>query len=237
MKKIFVVITVYNEKENLPALIPQVLEKDDRISIIVVDDNSPDGTGKIADQLSEKYKARVFPIHRNIRGVGTALRDGFLLALKNDAEIIIQMDADFSHNPFYLPDFIKAIESGSDVAVGSRYAQGGGIASRSLIRNMISKIANFYNHVFLGMWELSDTATGYKAYKREVLEVIKPDSFVSSGYSIGVENLFRINKKGFKIKEIPILFSDRNAGNSKMTPFELLKYMFTVIKIRIKKYD
>lgn len=238
MKKqteIWVVVTTYNEKENIPALIPQILEKDDRLKVLVVDDSSPDGTGKIVDKLKSKYKNRLDIIHRNTRGVGTALRDGFKEVLKRGADIVIQMDADFSHNPFYLPDFIKELENGSDVVIGSRYAEGGGIASRSLIRNSISKIANFYNHLFLGMWNLSDTATGYKGYKSGVLSSIDLNSMLSSGYSIGIENLYRISKKGFIVKEIPILFSDRNAGNSKMGVPEILKYMFTVIRIRITR--
>lgn len=233
-KAIKVVVTTYNEKENLPALVPQILEKDERISIIVVDDNSPDGTGKVADQLARKYNGRLKPIHRQEKGVGTALRDGFNQALREGADIIIQMDADFSHNPFYLPDFIKEVESGSDVVVGSRYAKGGGIASRSVIRNLISRIANFYNHLFLGMWYLSDTASGYKAYSREVLKKVKPESLASRGYSIGIENLYRIGRLGFNIKEIPILFSDRNAGNSKMTIWEIIRYMLTVIRLRLR---
>lgn len=236
-KKVTVVVTTYNEKENLPALVPQILEKDKRISVVVVDDSSPDGTGKIADQLAKTSPNRVYVIHRKERGVGTALRDGFKEALKKGAEIIIQMDADFSHNPFYLSDFIKEIEGGAEVVIGSRYAKGGGIASRSGLRNFISKAANFYNHLFLGMWEISDTAGGYKAYLREVVENVKPESFVSRGYSIGVENLYRITKLGYKVKEIPILFSDRNAGNSKMSSYQILSYLVSVIKVRFGKHE
>lgn len=234
-KKVIVVVTTYNEKENLPALVPQILEKDKRISVIVVDDSSPDGTGKIAEELSKLYKERVVPIHRKERGVGTALRDGFRRAINLEADIIIQMDADFSHNPFYLSDFVKEIESGAEVVIGSRYAKGGGIASRSGLRNFISRVANFYNHIFLGMWQISDTASGFKAYRRHVLEEIKPEGLVSKGYSIGVENLYRISKKGYKIKEIPIIFSDRNAGNSKMSIFQIFSYMFSVVKLKFSK--
>ena len=234
LKSIFVVVTTYNEKENLPALVPQILDKDSRLKVIIVDDSSPDGTGKIADDLAKIFKDRITVIHRKERGVGTALREGFKKALALGAEAVIQMDADFSHNPFYLPEIIKTLESGAKVVIGSRYSSGGGIASRSVARNIISKIANLYNHIILGLWDVSDTASGYKGYQREVLEKINLGSFVSTGYSVGVENLYRIAAKGFKITEIPILFSDRNAGNSKMGLKELVKYMITVLKIRAK---
>ena len=120
LKSIFVVVTTYNEKENLPALVPQILDKDSRLKVIIVDDSSPDGTGKIADDLAKIFKDRIIVIHRKERGVGTALREGFKKALALGAEAVIQMDADFSHNPFYLTEIIKTLESGAKVVIGSR---------------------------------------------------------------------------------------------------------------------
>lgn len=230
--KISVVLPTYNEKENIAGIIPQILEQSKEIDIIAVDDNSPDGTGKILDSLAKKFPKRVKVVHRKIRqGVGAAVINGLKEAVKDKADLVIQMDADYSHNPFYLQDLIKH-SAKADVVVGSRYAKGGNIASRSVWRNFVSRVANFYNHLFLGVWGIQDTASGFKCSRREVLEKIKLDKFVSTGYSIGIEQLYRTAKKGFKIKEIPIIFSDRNAGKSKMGLGSMVDYMITVFKIR-----
>ena len=234
--KISVVLPTYNEKENIAGIIPQILEQDREIDIIAVDDNSPDGTGKILDSLARKFPKRVKVIHRKIRqGVGAAVLNGLREAVKDKADLVIQMDADYSHNPFYLGDLIKNTKK-ADVVVGSRYAKGGSITSRSAWRNFVSRIANFYNHLFLGVWGIQDTASGFKCSKREVLETIKLDKFVSTGYSIGIEQLYRVRKRGFKIKEIPIVFSDRNAGKSKMSLDQVIDYMLTVLRIRLASW-
>ena len=230
--KISVVLPTYNEKENIAGIIPQILEQSKEIDIIAVDDNSPDGTGKILDSLAKKFPKRVKVIHRKIRkGVGAAVVNGLKEAVKDKADLVIQMDADYSHNPFYLQDLIKHSKKW-DVVVGSRYAKGGNITSRSSWRNFVSRVANLYNHIFLGVWGIQDTASGFKCSHRDVLEKINLDKFVSSGYSIGIEQLYRTGKKGFKIKEIPIIFSDRNAGKSKMGFGSMIEYMITVLKIR-----
>lgn len=234
--KITVVLPTYNEKENIATLIPQILEQNKDIDIIAVDDNSPDGTGKILDNLADKFPKKIKVIHRKVRqGVGAAVINGLKEAVKDKADLIIQMDADYSHNHFYLADLINSMKK-TDVAVGSRYATGGNITSRSPWRNFVSQIANLYNHFFLGVWDVQDTASGFKCSKRAVLEAINLDKFVSNGYSIGIEQLYRTNKKGFKITEMPIIFSDRNAGKSKMGIKQILDYMLTVLKIRFTSW-
>ena len=236
MTKIAVVLPTYNEKENIQKIIPQILSQNKNISIIAVDDNSPDGTGKILDQIGKKYNGRVKTLHRNKRGVGSAVRDGLKEALRLKADYVVQMDADFSHHPKYLPSLIKGINNGVDITIGSRYAKGGDIISRSTLRNFISRVANFYNRSLLGVWEVKDSAGGFKCSKRTVLKAINLDTFLSDGYSVGIEQLYRIHKKGFKTKEVPIIFNDRNAGNSKMNLREILKYMLTVLRIRLKGF-
>lgn len=234
--KISVVLPTYNEKENIAGLVPQILEQSKEIDIIAVDDNSPDGTGKILDSLAKKFPKRVKVVHRKIRsGVGAAVVNGLKEAVKDKADLVIQMDADYSHNPFYLQDLIRHGKK-ADVVVGSRYAKGGNITSRSSWRNFVSRVANLYNHFFLGVWGVQDTASGFKCSRREVLEAINLDKFVSGGYSIGIEQLYRTGKMGFKIKEIAIIFSDRNAGKSKMGLGEIVDYMLTVLKIRFASW-
>ena len=231
-------LPTYNEKDNARIIVPKILSQHPDIKIVAVDDKSPDGTGEILDELAQQYKDRIFVLHRQEKGRGTAGIAGFKKALELGAEYIVEMDADGSHDAIYLNDLVKIVaEDGYDVAIGSRYITGGGITDRGRWRNMTSDIANFYNQFFLGLHSIKDTSGGYKCYKKKVLEAVNLDTFVSSGYSIGAEMLYRANKKGFKMKEIPIVFHNRVVGKSKAGISEYFKYIWTVFIIYLGNYQ
>ena len=211
-----VIIPTINERENLEKLIPVVLEVDSGIDILVVDDNSSDGTGELVDKFVRET-GRVHALHRPSRmGFGSAYIDGFKYALNNtDAKYIFEMDADFSHDPKYLPDFIEAMHD-ADLVVGSRYLQGISIVNWPLNRLIISKVGNFYARTITGL-PYTDLTVGFKCFRRELLEKIDLDSIHSEGYSFQIEMNYMVWKKGFRLKEIPIVFVDRTIGESKIT--------------------
>ncbi len=229
---ITIVVPTYNEKDNLPRLMDKIfsLPIADKIDVIIVDDSSPDGTGKIAEQLKKKYR-RIEVVHRKERGRGTAGIRGFKEALKHKNKYIMEMDADFSHAPNDIPKLAEEIRN-CDVVVGSRYV-GGRILNRSLYRNMISTLANFYNRTILGL-QVRDVSSGFKLYKREVIEALDFSEFASTGYSIGAETLYRIKKQGFSMKEVAITFRNREVGSSKMNWKIMLDYLVKIIQIRVK---
>jgi len=237
---ITIMIPTYNERENLQKLINSIYSvcKSNNIKpeFIIVDDNSPDGTGEIAEQLKNKYKKkfRMHIIHRKERGRGTAGIAGFKLAIQLKNKYIIEMDADFSHDPKYIPDFIKAIKK-YDVVIGSRYVGFGRIEKRSFVRNVVSFFANIYIRAMLGM-KIRDMSSGYKCYRKEVLESIDFSKIKSKGYSIGAEMLYIIKKKGFTLYEIPIVFRNRRAGKSKAGIGETLRYLWTILIIRLRSW-
>lgn len=214
-KKACVIIPTYNEKENIERIATAVIEQDERLSVLVVDDNSPDGTGQIADRLAGE-NPRVMVLHRQAKnGLGQAYIAGFKYTLEKGFDYIFEMDADFSHDPKYLPDFLKTIEN-YDLVLGSRYIPGGGVVNWPADRIMISKIGNIYARIITGM-PIADATGGFKCFRREVLEAIDFDEVRSNGYSFQIEMSFRAYKKGFSIKEIPITFKDREDGTSKMS--------------------
>jgi dolichol-phosphate mannosyltransferase len=234
MPAVYVMLPTYNEKDNVRIIVSKILLQNSDIKIIAVDDSSPDGTGKILDELAEQNKNRIFVLHRQEKGRGTAGIEGFKKALKLGAEYIIEMDADGSHDPVYINDLLHVIiEEGFDVAIGSRYITSGSITDRGWIRNITSDIANFYNQVFLRLRNIKDTSGGYKCYKRKVLENVDLDTIVSRGYSIGAEILYRASKLGHKMKEIPIVFQNRMVGKSKTGISEYFRYIWTVFVIWI----
>ena len=224
-----IVIPTYNERENLPLLVEKIfaLQIPD-LHLIIVDDDSPDQTGEVAEGLAKKY-GKIDVGHRKVRGRATAGLDGFKWALKKGAQNIMEMDADLSHDPSDIPRFLEAIKT-SDVVVGSRYGEGF-MANRSWFRNFLSNFANVYNRFFLGL-NIRDISGGFKCYRREVMASLDLDRFVSTGYTIGAETLYRISKKGFRICEIPIIFKDRVYGISKCTPKVMLNYLYKIIQIR-----
>jgi dolichol-phosphate mannosyltransferase len=211
-----VIIPTINERENLEKLLPVVLGIDEGVHVLVVDDNSSDGTGELADRYG-KETGRVHALHRPGRmGFGSAYVDGFKYALEHtDAKYVFEMDADFSHDPKYMPDFIKAAQD-ADLVIGSRYVNGISIVNWPLNRLIISMCGNLYARIITGL-PLTDLTAGYKCFRRELLEKIDLDDIRSNGYSFQIEVNYIVWKSGFRIAEIPIIFIERTIGESKIT--------------------
>ena len=215
LERSLVIIPTYNEASNLPQIVPAVLKQDPRLEILVVDDNSPDGTGDIADRMATT-KSRVHVLHRQAKeGLGRAYIAGFKWGLTHGYEAMFEMDADFSHDPAFIPRFLQAIEE-ADLVLGSRYSQGVNVINWPISRLMLSLGANYYARWITGL-PLSDSTGGCKCFRREVLEAIDLDDVRSGGYAFQIEMSFRAWKKGFRLKEIPIVFTDRVEGQSKMS--------------------
>jgi len=217
--RLMVVIPTYNEAENLPTLVGELLALGiPALEILFVDDNSPDGTGKAADDLAQQHPGRVHGLHRPGKmGLGTAYLTGFRYALDHSAAFVVQMDADFSHSPKYIAEFLKAIQD-CDVVIGSRYVAGGRLDERwSWWRYFLSWWANsVYTRVILGL-RVKDTTAGFKCWRRSTLEGIGLDRVRSNGYVFQVEMAYLTEKLGYRFCEIPIYFEDRRIGQSKMT--------------------
>ena len=209
-----VVVPTYNERENLPQIVPRILAIDSRLQVLVVDDNSPDGTGRFADELAAA-DPRVHVLHRQAKqGLGRAYLAGFRWALERDYNWIFEMDADFSHDPRYLADLIAKV-SDADLVLGSRYASGVNVINWPMSRLLLSWFANKYVRWITGL-PLTDATGGFKCFRREVLEAIPLDRVRSNGYAFQIEMSYRAWKKGFKLAEVPIVFVDRVEGQSKM---------------------
>ena len=231
MARVLVVIPTYNEAENLPLLVPQVLAQDPRIEILVVDDNSPDGTGKVADDLVEST-GRVHVLHRpSKQGLGPAYRAGLARALELGAELIVQMDADFSHPPETLPTLLSDIED-CDVVLGSRYLNGITVVNWPIERILLSYFANMYSRTITGL-PISDTTGGFRCIRRSLLEQIEVERMRSDGYAFQIEMNYRFVKKGARIKEIPFFFLDRTRGTSKLNMRIGLEALWMVWWLRI----
>ena len=213
-ERALVVIPTYNEILNLPLIVPQILQQDPRLEVLVVDDNSPDGTGKLADELAAA-DPRVHVLHRPGKaGLGKAYIAGFQWALERGYDFILEMDADFSHDPKYLPQFLEAIQH-ADLVIGSRYRNGVNVINWPISRLFLSLGANQYARWITGL-PLTDSTGGFKCFRRVVLESIDLDRVRSNGYSFQIEMSFRAWKKGFQLAEVPIVFTDRVEGQSKM---------------------
>lgn len=227
-----VVIPTYNERDNIGKLVNKILGLNLDIQILIVDDGSPDGTGDLADRLTEKTDGKIQVIHRKGKlGLGSAYREGFMYALDAGADLILQMDADFSHNPERLPDFIdKAKEA--DVIIGSRYLNGISVVNWPIRRLILSYSANVYARLVTGL-KITDCTGGFKCFNRKALEAIDIENMKSDGYSFQIEMNFRCAEKGFKIKEIPIIFIDRHAGSSKMSKRIVREAIIMVWRLRI----
>jgi len=227
-----VILPTYNEAGNIERMVEAVgpkLGADDRI--LIVDDNSPDGTGRIADGLARE-DARVEVLHRPAKeGLGPAYIAGFRRALEGGAGLVVQMDADFSHDPAYLPRLIAA-SALADLVLGSRYVPGGGITEWGAMRRLISRGGSLYSRVLLGVPE-RDLTGGFKCFRREVLEEIDLDTVAASGYSFQVEMTYRVLKAGFEVLEVPITFRERQAGNSKMSTSIVIEAAWRVPAIRL----
>jgi dolichol-phosphate mannosyltransferase len=216
---VWVIVPTYNERENLEPLIAAVRAELDRAgadhTILVVDDNSPDGTGQVADRLAAG-DPHVEVLHRPHKGgLGPAYIAGFRRALEGGAERIVEMDADFSHDPSYLPRMLAAAGE-ADLVLGSRYVHGGGIVNWGRLRRVVSRGGSWYARSILGI-PISDLTGGYKCFRREVLEAIDLDGVRAHGYAFQVELTYRALQLGFRVVEVPIVFTERRAGQSKMT--------------------
>ena len=218
MVKTFIVVPTYNEKDNLPILVEALFELDiEDLHILIVDDNSPDGTGKIADEIKEKTHARVSVLHRKGKlGLGTAYLSGFKYCLEQGADQIVQMDADFSHNPNKVTELIERLKV-SDMALGSRYIRGGSLDEDwAFWRKGLSSFGNLYTRLILRM-PIKDVTGGFRAWKRKTLEGIPLERVKSQGYAFQIEMAYITHLMGYSISEVPIYFADRSRGDSKMS--------------------
>lgn len=226
-----VIVPTYNECENIAAIIDKVLGLPWGLDLLIVDDNSPDGTAAIVQQRMQDEK-RLHLIQRPGKlGLGSAYRDGFRYALQNGAEFIFEMDADFSHDPGAIGEFLKAAEH-ADIVLGSRYIKGVTVMNWPLSRLILSYSANVYSRIITGL-PLRDATGGYKCFRRRALEGIRLDKVQSEGYSFQIEMSFRCWKKGFRIIEIPIIFVDRQLGSSKMNKKIIWEAAVMVWKLRL----
>lgn len=234
MRRILVIIPTYNESENIAKIIPEVLAHSNHkneFNVLVVDDNSPDGTAAIVKGMNNK---NVFIIEREGKlGLGTAYVRGFHYAIENKFDLVFEMDADFSHDPKYLPEFLDKIDEGNDMVVGSRYIYGVSVLNWPMSRLILSYVANIYTRLVTGL-KVKDTTAGFACYKVSSLSQIDLDKVRSNGYSFQIEMKFKMYKKGFKIVEIPILFIDRRAGESKMSRKVVYEAYFMVWKLKLK---
>jgi len=228
-----VIVPTYNEATNLRTLVQEALAQDESIEILVIDDNSPDGTGRIADELADETP-RVHVLHREGKqGLGTAYLAGFKWALAREYEFILEMDADHSHDPKHLPEFFAAVQD-ADLVLGSRYLNGRvTVVNWPMTRLLLSYFANIYARIVTGN-KLCDATGGFKCFRRKVLIAIDLDSVRSNGYSFQIEMSFRAKRKGFKIREIPIIFVDRTDGESKMSGAIVREAVWLVWRLRFQ---
>ncbi len=233
--KTYVIVPTYNEADNLDELVTQLLALPVNLGVIIVDDNSPDGTGDMADKWAGKFPDRVHVIHRPGKmGLGTAYIAGFRKGLDElNAMRLMTMDADFSHNPRYIPAMMELSQQ-KHVVIGSRYVPGGGQHGCTWKRVMLSKIANMVAKILLGL-KAKDTTAGFRLYRREVLLSIPLDQVFSSGYSFLVEMLFMCQRRGWQIGEVPIIFEDRRAGTTKISRNEVIKAQYTVFRLFLRR--
>jgi len=230
--KILIIIPTYNELENLPRLLPEVLSKDDGIDVLIVDDNSPDGTSAFVESQM-KNNNRIHLIKRSSKqGLGTAYIAGFKYALQNGYDFVFEMDADFSHDPKEIPRFLDEIKN-SDVVLGSRYINGVNVINWPMRRLLLSSFANLYTRFITGM-PVHDATGGFKCFRIKVLQAIDLNKVKSNGYAFQIEMSFKAWKKGFKVKEIPIIFVDRVKGKSKMSRKIVREAVTMVWKLRLK---
>jgi len=232
-EKSLVIIPTYNELENLPRLIPEVLAQDESIHILIVDDGSPDGTGNfIEDEMKKNDRIHLLKREKKM-GLGTAYIAGFKYALQNNYDFIFEMDADFSHDPNELKNFLKAITD-YDLILGSRYINGVRVLNWPMARLLLSFFASVYTRIITGL-PVRDATGGFKCFRRKVLEAIDLNQVRSNGYSFQIEMTFKAYAKGFRIKEIPIVFIDRVKGKSKMSKKIVREAVTMVWKLRLQK--
>lgn len=231
-QRALIIFPTYNERDNIEKIVHAVLPLDPRIHVLIVDDSSPDGTGEIADRLASQVN-NLFVLHREKKdGLGKAYIAGFKWAVEKEFDFIFEMDADFSHGPEYIKDFLKEIQT-HDLVIGSRYISGVNVINWPMARLLLSYYANVYTRVVTGL-PLRDATGGFKCFRRKVLEAIDLDRVRSTGYAFQIEMSMRAWKKGFKLKEIPIIFFDRVAGQSKMSRKIMWEAIWMVWALRFK---
>src|SRR5258706_1518294 len=224
-----VIIPTYNERDNIERLVNEIIALPIEAHVIVVDDNSPDGTGMLVEEIS-RHEARVSCLHRPGKlGLGTAHIAGMRRSIELNCDPILTMDADFSHSPFYIPALFSALDK-FDVAIGSRYTSGGKMQGRSIALRAVSRGANLFARIVLGL-KATDCTAGFRAYRRIVLESIELDRVFSNGYSLLIEKLVLCQTHGWRIGEVPIIYQDRFAGVSKISRPEIYKAMYTVLRL------
>jgi dolichol-phosphate mannosyltransferase len=227
-----VILPAYDEAENVLPLSADILSRDPRLEVLVVDDNSPDGTGDLVAG-AQRDEPRLHLLRRPGKlGLGTAYLDGFRFALEHAADLVLTMDCDYSHHPKYLPAILEAAER-ADMVIGSRYVPGGGVTNWPLRRRLLSRFANAYTSLLLGV-PVRDGTAGFRCYRREVIERVDPFDVRSSGYSFLYEMAFRVHRAGFTIKEIPIIFEDRTRGVSKIDSNEIYRAAWHVLMTAVR---
>lgn len=232
MNPAVVCIPTYNERENLPDIVRAVLAVDARVDILIIDDNSPDGTGDVADALA-KESPRVKVLHRERKeGLGRAYLAAFHHALAAGYAYVVEMDADFSHHPRYLPQILDAAEAGADLVLGSRYVTGGGTVNWGFARQVISQGGSLYARTVLGV-PIRDLTGGFKCFRRHVLETLDLNAIQSTGYGFQIELTYKTLGAGFRVREVPIVFEDRRVGQSKMSKKIFLEAFTMVLKLRL----
>lgn len=228
-----VVIATYNERDNLPDLAGAILNYPG-YRLIIVDDDSPDGTGQIADSLAANFPGRVFVIHRaGTRGLGRSLIEGMKRALAEEADLIFEMDADFSHDPKYLSD-IADCAADADLVIGSRYLQGGRVVNWPVRRMILSALANRYVRIVTGL-TVHDCTSGYRCWRKESLAALPLDRVISDGYAFLVETLYLAKRAGCRIREVPIVFIERRQGASKLSSRVLMESIVVPWRLRLKR--
>jgi dolichol-phosphate mannosyltransferase len=226
-----VCLPTYNERENLEPMLRALGDKG--VRVLVIDDNSPDGTGELADRLAQEL-GYIDVLHRERKeGLGPAYLAGFRNALANQAELVLEMDCDFSHDPADVPRLIAAVEAGADLALGSRYVPGGGVRNWGLLRRLVSAGGSAYARTILSV-KVRDLTGGFKCYRRAVLEAIDLDAVDSKGYAFQIETTYRALRAGFKVVEVPITFADREVGGSKMSKAIVAEAIWKVPGLRLK---
>lgn len=226
-----IIVPTYNESDNLPELVRRLENLGMDLDLLIVDDNSPDGTGRMAEEMAlTRPWLRV--MHRpGKKGLGSAYREAFQMALKQQYDAIGQMDADLSHDPAYLPAMLRALES-ADLVLGSRYRPGGGVRNWGLPRRALSRGGSLYARLLLGV-PVRDLTGGFKLFRRQVLESIELDTIRSNGYSFQIETTYRTLRRGYRVVEVPIVFEDRRGGRSKLSRAVVLEAMVMVPRLRL----
>lgn len=227
-----ILLPTYNEIDNLGPMVARLLETAPHAQIQVLDDNSPDGTGRLADDLAKEHPGRLVVVHRPGKGgLGAALRDGFRRAIDDKIDIVVTMDVDFSHDPADVPRLIAAAEAGADIAIGSRYVKGGSTPDWSLSRQFISRGGNTYARILL-MSPIHDMTAGFKAYRTHVLSGLDAPNRETRGYCFQIEMVYFAWRLGYEIAEVPIVFRDRRVGQSKMSGSIFMEAVFKVPSLR-----